>query len=498
MSILPPNEAPNSRWMVTPDLLGVRCLAIGANGVPVNATNGGQFQTAWTANAITTGNLATITFTQPHDFQVGQLIQAPSSASAVLRQCWLEVLERVGANGVKVRIPRNLTCAAASDANGEWTAWTRGDDSGLRGDVASGDDTGEYRKNPSLRVWIENHPNLLSYFPGAKRVLLVRKGSPDPETLYFLATPETAATYVNKPRVVRVSVVKLSGSGQAAAYIVSNGLATVGNGTSRSLIRQGVEHTVTVAGPGDYADGLTFDGAVNDFYAVAEFTRAFGTGLGDGAYTHRPAWVRAQGSITFPTLNGATVSFPTTLDNTGRQYSFPVNVYQESNGMLGTDVKAISWALEGIPDDIGEIIGSKETEGPNEAGEGPPTTFGHVLTGTGQVLTPSSLTQIAGVATLTFDVSHQLLSGMIVTVKGANQAAYNGDHVVTVVDATSVTFAVAAATVTPATGTISARLRYYAANYCTLNLLDRTFWLYAARPGVTWRSVSMDINRLIA
>ncbi len=491
MSTLLHNEAPNSRWMVTPDLKLVRCLAIGSGGVPVNASGGGQFQAGATATSIETGvNLAVITFGADHQFRPGQLIQAPATASEVLRQSWLEVLTTPSTTTLTVRIPRGLTCSSADDADGEWTAWTRGDDSLLIGDVATGDDTGRYLKPTSLGLWVENHPALLAYFPGARRVLLVRKGVSERETLYFAPTQETIDGYVGKPRVVRVSVVPLSGVATASAYIVANGLATDHDLTTGLLTKQELEHTVTVSGAGPYFDGVAFDGAQNAFFLVAEFTRAFGTSLGAGAYSHAPGWVRPQASVTFPTFNGATVTFPTTA-HAPNQHGFPVNIVQESNGALGPDVKAMFWALEGVPDDIGQIIASKETETA-------PTTFGHLVTGTGQVLTPVSLTRTGALATLTFAVRHQLISGMRVDVRGADQAAYNGDQVVTVVDDYQLSFPVSGEPATPATGSLRARLRYYGAGYFGLNLRDRSFWLYSPTPGGTWRSVSMDINRLIA
>jgi hypothetical protein len=54
-------------------------------------------------------------------------------------------------------------------------------------------------------------------------------------------------------------------------------------------------------------------------------------------------------------------------------------------------------------------------------------------------------------------VAHPFVGGQIVNFAGANQSAYNGDHRVSVIDVDHVGFFVDAATVTPATGTITAR-----------------------------------------
>lgn len=67
---------------------------------------------------------------------------------------------------------------------------------------------------------------------------------------------------------------------------------------------------------------------------------------------------------------------------------------------------------------------------------------------------PTSITQTGGLATCTMN-AHKFLTGQTVTVYGATQPEYNGNQVVTVIDANTFTFAVSSGAVSPATGTLS-------------------------------------------
>jgi len=82
--------------------------------------------------------------------------------------------------------------------------------------------------------------------------------------------------------------------------------------------------------------------------------------------------------------------------------------------------------------------------------------------------------QTAGTATITYAAAHGLKPGDIITVGGANQAGYNGDHVVlTTPTSTTATFAVDSGTVTPATGTLTRT-----ANYCSLMIWPAALGYY--------------------
>lgn len=74
----------------------------------------------------------------------------------------------------------------------------------------------------------------------------------------------------------------------------------------------------------------------------------------------------------------------------------------------------------------------------------------------GTALTLASLTQSAGLATATVTAGHGLTDLQQVTIAGAAQAGYNGTFTATYVSATVFTFPVASATVSPATGTVTA------------------------------------------
>ena len=82
----------------------------------------------------------------------------------------------------------------------------------------------------------------------------------------------------------------------------------------------------------------------------------------------------------------------------------------------------------------------------------------------GAVFDVTSITQAAGVATVTTPADHALLTGALVTVSGATPSAYNGMQEITVTGVRTFTFALAAATASPATGTITALAQTIPAN----------------------------------
>lgn len=80
--------------------------------------------------------------------------------------------------------------------------------------------------------------------------------------------------------------------------------------------------------------------------------------------------------------------------------------------------------------------------------------------GASQTLT--SVTQTNGLATAT-KTSHGYSSGNLIRIAGATPAGYNGDYLITVIDANTFTFPVASTLSTPATGTITSTI--YTAGY---------------------------------
>lgn len=77
----------------------------------------------------------------------------------------------------------------------------------------------------------------------------------------------------------------------------------------------------------------------------------------------------------------------------------------------------------------------------------------------------SSLTQSGGTATLVSSIAHGLSTGDSVYIAGADQTEYNGTHTITVTNATTFTFAVDSGAVTPATGSITARVSWTDGTY---------------------------------
>jgi uncharacterized phage protein gp47/JayE len=70
----------------------------------------------------------------------------------------------------------------------------------------------------------------------------------------------------------------------------------------------------------------------------------------------------------------------------------------------------------------------------------------------------STLTQVAGTATCTTGAAHGFITGDYVFIVGADQTEYNGVHQVTVTGGTTFTFSVDSGAVSPATGTITAKI----------------------------------------
>lgn len=76
------------------------------------------------------------------------------------------------------------------------------------------------------------------------------------------------------------------------------------------------------------------------------------------------------------------------------------------------------------------------------------------------VITALTLTNVGTLATFTTRNAHGLTTGDVVLVEGANELAFNGSHTITVTSPTTFTFVcIEVPSATPATGTITARLK---------------------------------------
>lgn len=85
----------------------------------------------------------------------------------------------------------------------------------------------------------------------------------------------------------------------------------------------------------------------------------------------------------------------------------------------------------------------------------------------------TSLTQISGTATATFNSDHFLATGATVTISGANESDYNGTFVISVISATEFTYSINPTAPGVATGTISsANTSAYVEVRCTSNGSD--------------------------
>jgi len=504
--VRPTNQAPNNLLMVVPDIPEVQKLAIGGNGVPTGST-----RPAATADLITAGsNTPDIRFPGGHDFRVGELIRAPNTADANLRVALCEVLAKTSTT-VSIELPDGLTVAASSGANGDWVAVTRGDDTGLYGDLMSGDDDGSWAKNTTLKVWLEDHPSLLQYFPvNSGRVWLVKKGDVAEEAIYFRYSADGLAGLHGSKQAVGFAVVPLTDGGSATAIAYNEGVRTAGATFNSPLARGYVGHAAVIDGEtyGLSVLGLGFNGPVGSYFAVAEFTMFQGEPPQDGDYQPCVTLIRPQGSITIATMNGSTKTYPNVAD-AGGFYSYRCRLAQESRGRLGPLVRRMNWNLEFRSETAGVLLATKERPGLT-------TTYGHVGTATAfyREVTISSLwnpavgpTPAYIIATVTTPKGHPLFTGQAGEILGAAQAGFNGVHTATRTGTTTWTYRFDSATnpfggTNPGTVTSATKLEAfyypYAAARCEVNVFDGSFYHYTVQPGVTIEFVSMDTNVVYA
>lgn len=89
----------------------------------------------------------------------------------------------------------------------------------------------------------------------------------------------------------------------------------------------------------------------------------------------------------------------------------------------------------------------------------------------------TSISRASDIATVTTAADATLISGDTVTIAGAGQAEYNGDHQVTVVDATHFTFPVTGSPATPATGTITYAVKAVDAEIASRYAVKLVHWV---------------------
>lgn len=92
-------------------------------------------------------------------------------------------------------------------------------------------------------------------------------------------------------------------------------------------------------------------------------------------------------------------------------------------------------------------------------------------------LAVTSISRSVDTATVTISSDTTLVSGDTVTISGAGQADYNGDHVITVVDATHFTFPVSGSPVTPATGTMTYAVKAVDAEIASRYAVKLVHWI---------------------
>lgn len=502
----PINEAANSRLQVVPDLPLVRKMAIGSGGVPTGAQ-----RAAATVNLVTSGSSTiTLQFAAAHGFRVNELINPTTTVSVVDSNGItvslgypLRVLTVPDTTHITARLEFGQVFATASAANAAWAAVTRGDDTGVTGDLMSGDDTGAWNKNATLRVWREDDPTLLALFPTEKPdfVWLCQKGSSNAEGLSWYPNQTGLNSYLGQKRGFGAAVVPLTSGVTVTAAVFDGGSPTYGDVCSVVGQRKFIAHIRSVVNGtvGLYAESLQASGSSGAFFVVAGLTRFHGRKPQDGDFSACIGFIRPQGSITFGTINGASVTFPAATDLNG-YYSYTIDSYQASSGRVGPDVKVLHWNLEGISQVWGTLLGSRERIGN-------PTTFGHVCTANGHTLggpvSPVTVTRSfsAGVVTITITTTdpHGAINGQPCEIRGLSPVAYNVKGNFLRNSDTVLTYQFAAASDPGAiTGTAYLLVSHYDASRCELNLSQGSFALYSVTPSARWDFVSMDTSRLVA
>lgn len=97
----------------------------------------------------------------------------------------------------------------------------------------------------------------------------------------------------------------------------------------------------------------------------------------------------------------------------------------------------------------------------------------------------TSITRVGTTATVNFATAHGFLVDQVITIAGADQAEYNGEHRVAVVSTNYITFTVAESAVTPSTGTVTCKaspLGFDITHTATNRRVYRTPSLVGSRP----------------
>jgi hypothetical protein len=213
--------------------------------------------------------------------------------------------------------------------------------------TGSGDVTSNVKRgNPNTAVWISERSAHVSRLRGCRRVLIARKGTEDPETIYIQADESIVPTLANVSKAIGFAVVVISGEGASAQPFYDDGAGgprALGPETSAPT-RTWVSNVARIQSqPTRFQIGAQLNGRVGSTFILGEFTCRTSTAApADGAFsTPMGQTVRVLASIS--PWAGARFTMPDNHDPQG----FAIDMKQASGGAINEGVAWFDAQLEG-------------------------------------------------------------------------------------------------------------------------------------------------------
>lgn len=243
-------------------------------------------------------------------------------------------IENVVANtSFGTNLPRGLIPTGTSTLTAR--AIQRSDISGVTTHAADG-----WMKTQSLWFWVDDNSQNLDI--GTKRVAALKKGVSTAEYFTYNVPDTLACGYAGQDYTFKVRV-KTGATWRA--YINNGASVTYSAAQSGSgFIEAQVTATIDTANPG-IAVGIEVTGATGDVFYVSKPIAYAASSIPAGAYRKREGNFRPVVKYTPETLHGASITFPTTADGYGT-YGWLFRVYQETNGVVASDVLGVNFCWE--------------------------------------------------------------------------------------------------------------------------------------------------------
>lgn len=278
------------------------------------------------------------------DLAVGELVAFDSPADTAMRyirgdgeeQCFEVTAINTSTPSFTIELPFGEKPTASSAFTAR--VMCRGDASGVTGWLVDG-----IKKTPSLKAWIDDSAWLKALFTNANRIALVQKNSASAEYVYY-STPYNEIKALNgKPQAIGVAVAKLSGDGNAKAFINQDGVITYGS-VSTSNTRAWVKHAITSIAANNILDfGVELNGNIGDWFAIATPMAGNIVSLPDGYYSPPNGQNLKPVASISPFINRDFLS-NSVMGVQG--YEWTTSILQMSNGKIAKDVKSLFVTIE--------------------------------------------------------------------------------------------------------------------------------------------------------